>query len=362
MARVVLEHVCKTFDHSVVAVDDLNLVIEHGEFVILLGPSGCGKSTTLFMIAGLVEETGGNIYFDDQRVTNLPPHLRDIAMVFQSYALYPHMSVRDNMGFGLKMRGVPKTEINRRVDEASGMLGITPLLDRRPRQLSGGQRQRVALGRAIVREPKVFLLDEPLSNLDAKLRAQTRIEVKALHRRLGATFVYVTHDQVEAMSMGDRIAVMNAGRLQQYGTRDEIYYRPANMFVAGFIGSPAMNFFEGSLQQQDGGWAFASPSVRQALSPERAASVKGGVGKAVMGVRPEDILVSHTPQSPADLQAVVEFEEPLGADLLLVMRLGDRQIIARTDPDFRSKAEDVVWIRFKPDKLHLFDGDSSVRL
>ena len=252
MAEVVLKDVTKVFDREVVAVDHLNLKVEHGEFVVLVGPSGCGKSTTLRMIAGLEEVTEGEIYIDGRLVNDLPPKDRDVAMVFQNYALYPHMTVYQNMAFGLKMRKYPKSEIEQRVKEAAEILGITHLLDRKPKALSGGERQRVAVGRAIVRRPKVFLFDEPLSNLDAKLRVQMRTEISKLHSQLGATMIYVTHDQMEAMTMGDRIVVLKDGVVQQVDTPLNLYNRPANRFVAGFIGSPSMNFLEGTLVREEG--------------------------------------------------------------------------------------------------------------
>src|SRR5579884_2630274 len=273
MAGVTLEHVVKRFG-DVVAVNDVSIEIEDKEFLVLVGPSGCGKSTILRLIAGLEELTDGNIYIGNRLVNDVAPKDRDIAMVFQSYALYPHMSVYDNLAFGLRLRHTPKKEIDRRVHEAAEILGIEMLLNRKPKQLSGGQRQRVALGRAIVREPQVFLMDEPLSNLDAKLRVATRAELVKLHRRLQTTVIYVTHDQVEAMTMGNRIAVLRDGMLQQLGTPQDVYSKPANMFVAGFIGSPAMNFFRGELQGTDGELRVRASGIELLLPPEIAAATK----------------------------------------------------------------------------------------
>src|SRR5579883_1431581 len=289
MASVTLDHVVKRFG-EVVAVHDVSIEVQDKEFLVLVGPSGCGKSTILRMIAGLEELTDGSIYIGDRLVNDVPPKDRDIAMVFQNYALYPHMSVYDNMAFALKLRHAPKQEIQRRVQEAAGILGIENLLQRKPKQLSGGQRQRVALGRAIVREPRVFLMDEPLSNLDAKLRVQTRAELIKLHRRLQTSVVYVTHDQVEAMTMGSRIAILRDGVLQQLASPAEVYAHPANMFVAGFIGSPAMNFFRGELTAADGDLRVQTSGLDLKLPIEIAARAQSLANrKVVLGVRPEDI-------------------------------------------------------------------------
>ncbi|HEY5564340.1 MAG TPA: sn-glycerol-3-phosphate ABC transporter ATP-binding protein UgpC, partial [Rhodothermia bacterium] len=289
MARVYYEHVTKRFG-SVTAVDDLTLEIHDREFLVLVGPSGCGKSTVIRLLAGLEDLTEGNVYIDDLRVNDLPAKDRDIAMVFQSYALYPHMSVFDNMAFGLRMRGTPKDEIRRRVTEAADILDIEDLLKRKPAQLSGGQRQRVALGRAIVREPRVFLFDEPLSNLDAKLRVQTRTELSKLHERLGTTFIYVTHDQVEAMTMATRLAVLKDGILQQVGTPEDVYFRPDNVFVAGFIGSPSMNFFNGRLTGTADEMLLDLMGFQIRLPAERARRIAPLAGTEIIcGIRPEDI-------------------------------------------------------------------------
>ncbi|MBX6341044.1 MAG: sn-glycerol-3-phosphate ABC transporter ATP-binding protein UgpC, partial [Thermomicrobiaceae bacterium] len=292
MAEVVYDHVSKRFE-SVTALNDLALTIEDGEFLVLVGPSGCGKSTALRCLAGLEEITSGDVIIGDRVVTHVPPKDRDIAMVFQNYALYPHMNVRDNMAFGLQLRRFPKQEIDRRVQEAARLLGLEALLDRKPRQLSGGQRQRVALGRAIVREPQVFLMDEPLSNLDAKLRVQTRAEIIKLQQRLGTTTIYVTHDQTEAMTMGHRIAVMSAGVLQQLDTPQEIYDRPANLFVATFIGSPAMNVFPAMVDRGDGGMRLVSDGVVLRVPSARADRLEGYLGREVLvGIRPEHFEVA----------------------------------------------------------------------
>src|SRR5689334_22184278 len=294
VASVSFRNVYKRYAGDVVAVKDLNIEVADKEFLVLVGPSGCGKSTTLRMLAGLEEISEGEIWIGDRVVNNVAPKDRDIAMVFQSYALYPHMSVYDNMAFGLKLRKTPKTEIDKRVKEAADMLGIAHLLDRKPKALSGGQRQRVALGRAIVRNPAVFLMDEPLSNLDAKLRVQTRAEISKLHLRLKTTFIYVTHDQTEAMTMGTRIAVMKDGILQQLDTPQTLYDNPANMFVAGFIGSPAMNFFEAKLDRGDGGLLVDLGSVHLPIPSQKLESLGNHIGKAVFfGIRPEDIHDAH---------------------------------------------------------------------
>src|SRR2546429_522550 len=317
MAKVTVNHVYKIYPaekgSSVAAVDDVNLEIADREFVVLVGPSGCGKSTTLRMIAGLEEISRGDIYIGERRVNDVAPKDRDIAMVFQNYALYPHMSVFDNMAFGLKLRKYGKAEIKKRVSDAASILGIEELLNRKPKALSGGQRQRVAVGRAIVRQPKVFLFDEPLSNLDAKMRVQMRTEITKLHLRLQATMVYVTHDQIEAMTMGDRIVIMNGGRIMQVGTAMDVYDRPASRFVAGFIGTPPMNFFEGEVQAE--GLALAGgvklPLVRAGLESGR---------KIVLGIRPEHILLRNGREKMAPVPSVIEVVEPLGHRTILTAR------------------------------------------
>lgn len=355
MARVLLQRVSKHFG-DVIAVDNLELDIHDREFVTLVGPSGCGKTTTLRMIAGLEKVTSGEIYFDDEIVSHLPANYRDIAMVFQSYALYPHMSVFDNIGFALRMMNVPKAEIERRVQWAAAMLGIDPLLERKPRDLSGGQRQRVALGRAIVREPACFLLDEPLSNLDAKLRVSMRAELKRLHHDLGRTFIYVTHDQAEALTMSDRIAIMNYGELQQFGSPDEVYNHPANLFVAGFIGSPGMNFVDGELMHKDDSLHFCWGKAAYRLNDELTQRLeRHGIrdGKVVMGMRPESVMVSRDVSQ--GIEGVVYVEEPMGSDIFLMMEVGDGNILVRTDPDFRADIGTSLALQFNPDKLYFFD-------
>jgi multiple sugar transport system ATP-binding protein len=361
MAKIIFDHVTKRFD-EVVAVNDLDINIEDKEFLVLVGPSGCGKSTALRCLAGLEDISEGQIYIGDRVVNDVAPKDRDIAMVFQSYALYPHMSVYDNMAFGLKLRKYPKDEIKRRVDEAANILGIEALLDRKPRQLSGGQRQRVALGRAIVREPKVFLLDEPLSNLDAKLRVQTRTEITKLHQRLQTTFIYVTHDQVEAMTMATRIAVMNFGVLQQLDTPQNLYDRPNNLFVAGFIGSPAMNFFEGKLVQDDGK-VFVNSDAFSVQVPESRADVYAPhTGKPVIfGLRPEDIYDPRY-ESPdiigSPVEGTVEVTELMGNEIFVFLKSGDNNYVARIDPRTSFSMGDKVQVTFNMGNLHIFDKDT----
>ena len=361
MASVKFDHVYKRFG-EVTAVNDLDIEIEDKEFLVLVGPSGCGKTTALRCLAGLEDITEGKIFIGDQIVNDVAPKDRDIAMVFQSYALYPHMSVYDNMAFGLKLRKYPKDEIKRRVDEAAGILGIEALLDRKPRQLSGGQRQRVALGRAIVREPKVFLLDEPLSNLDAKLRVQTRTEITKLHQKLQTTFIYVTHDQVEAMTMASRIAVMNYGVLQQIDTPQSLYDSPDNLFVAGFIGSPAMNFFDGKIRK-DGNDVFVDTNGFSVKVPDnRAATYATYDGKpAVFGPRPEDI---YDPKYEAPdiigekVNASVEVTELMGNEIFVFLKSGDQDFVARVDPRTNFRMGDKVEITFNMGNMHIFDKET----
>ena len=328
MASIKYDHVYKRFG-EVTVLKDLNLDIADQEFLVLVGPSGCGKTTALRCLAGLEEITEGNIYIGDRIVNDVPPKDRDIAMVFQSYALYPHMSVYDNMAFGLKLRRTPKAEIDRRVKEAAEMLGIAHLLDRKPKALSGGQRQRVAVGRAIVRHPAVFLMDEPLSNLDAKLRVQTRADISRLHQRLKTTFIYVTHDQTEAMTMGTRIAVMRDGILQQLDTPQVLYDRPANMFVAGFIGSPAMNFFEAKLERRDGGLLVDVGPFQLPVPARKAEAIASHVGKPIyFGIRPEDIHDAHFVPRGVDesarLTTNVTVVEPLGSEVYVYVENGNK--------------------------------------
>ena len=352
MASVTFDQVSKRFAGGTLAVKEFSLDVKDTEFMVLVGPSGCGKSTCLRMLAGLEEVSEGEIRIGDRVVNDVPPRDRDIAMVFQSYALYPHMTVFDNLAFGLRMRGTPREDIERRVNDAANILELGPLLKRKPRQLSGGQRQRVALGRAIVREPQAFLLDEPLSNLDAKLRVQTRIELQKQHRALHATFIYVTHDQVEAMTMGDRIAVMKDGVLQQVAPPREIYDHPSNMYVAGFIGSPTMNFIPVTVQ---GTTARASGFEAQLPSAP-------GVEKAVLGVRPEamtDNLRGAASSSSANgesgLDMKVEVTEILGADQFVYGVVGQDSAIARVDPQMKVDPGDRLRLKLDTRRLHLFD-------
>jgi multiple sugar transport system ATP-binding protein len=356
MARVDLEKIRKQFS-SVVAVDDVTLTIQEREFLTLVGPSGCGKTTTLRLVAGLERLSGGQVYFDGVAVGHLPANHRDIAMVFQSYALYPHMTVAENIGFALKMMRVPRPEIRERVERAAQMLDIAHLLHRRPKELSGGQRQRVALGRAIVRDAAAYLLDEPLSNLDAKLRVFMRAELKKLHQDVQKTFIYVTHDQAEAMTMSDRIAVMHEGRVQQCASPLEIYNRPANQFVAGFMGSPPMNFIPGELRRDDGTLWFMAEGIRQRL-PGRltAAADLAGLGPVVLGVRPEDIALS-TDEDGGGHRATVFVEEPMGADVLVTLSLGATLLKARADAEFRTRPGQPLGLAFAEHKLHLFAAD-----
>jgi multiple sugar transport system ATP-binding protein len=359
MATVTFEHVNKKYG-DFLAVNDLNLEIGDGEFMVLVGPSGCGKTTSLRMIAGLEEITEGTLRIGDRVVNDVAPKDRDIAMVFQSYALYPHMSVRENLAFGLKLRKVDKAEINRRVDEAAGILDLGRLLDRKPKELSGGQRQRVALGRAIVREPEVFLMDEPLSNLDAKLRVQTRAEIARLHQRLKTTTVYVTHDQVEAMTMGNRIAVMSDGYLQQVGTPKGLYDHPKNRFVAGFIGSPSMNFVEVST---DDGSLKAGEDFVIPLPPRLRAAVGDAKGsRFIAGFRPEHLEPGETDASGAAFRAKADVVEYLGNEELLHASAVDQDIVAIIPSSHEVRPGDVISLRIPFDKLHLFDAESGATI
>ncbi len=356
MARVQLDHIRKVYDNGHEAVHDATLSIEDGEFVVLVGPSGCGKSTTLRMIAGLESISSGTLSIGDRVVNDVEPKDRDIAMVFQNYALYPHMTVFDNMAFGLKLRKRPKDEIKREVEKAADILGLREVLDRKPKALSGGQRQRVALGRAIVREPSVFLFDEPLSNLDAKLRVQTRTEISKLHKDLGATMIYVTHDQVEALTMGDRIVVLHDGHVQQVAPPMELYNHPANTFVAGFIGSPSMNFIHGALE--DGAFVSESGSVRIEGVPT---PVQGAV---TLGIRPEDMYtVSETPvgkRVSSIVPGTVDVQEPMGNEIFAYVNIDPTsRLVARLEPQELHDSIDLV---FDLDKIHLFDRESGVAI
>jgi multiple sugar transport system ATP-binding protein len=359
MATVTFDHVWKRYG-EVVAVADLNLEIRDGEFMVLVGPSGCGKTTSLRMIAGLEDISEGELRIGDKVVNDVAPKDRDIAMVFQSYALYPHMTVRDNLAFGLKLRKVAKPDIEKRINDAAGILQLEKLLERKPKELSGGQRQRVALGRAIVREPAVFLMDEPLSNLDAKLRVQTRAEIARLHQRLGTTTVYVTHDQVEAMTMGQRIAVMSTGLLQQVGTPQELYDHPRNRFVAGFIGSPSMNFVE--LPVLSGGAQLSDSSMTFQIPEGHRAAVAGSGEKVVAGFRPEHLELGEVEGEFGTVQGTADVVEYLGNEELLHVSVGDADIVAIVDSSHRVRPGDVVTLKMPLAKLQLFatgeDGDS----
>ncbi|HSM32455.1 MAG TPA: sn-glycerol-3-phosphate ABC transporter ATP-binding protein UgpC [Anaerolineae bacterium] len=361
MATVTFDGVWKKFG-EVVAVNDLNLEINDGEFMVLVGPSGCGKTTSLRMIAGLEEISEGTLSIGDRVVNHVAPKDRDIAMVFQSYALYPHMTVRDNMAFGLKLRKTPKDEIERRVREAAAMLSCENLLDRKPRELSGGQRQRVALGRAIVREPAVFLMDEPLSNLDAKLRVQTRAEIARLHQRLGTTTVYVTHDQVEAMTMGQRIAVMSEARLQQVGSPQELYDHPDNRFVAGFIGSPSMNFLEVDVTRTGDAVQLKGDGIDIPLPDRYMAGFQRFSGnKLTVGVRPEHLDVQVTPPS-GSLSGNADVVEYLGNEELIHFSVGGHDIVALIGSEHRVKPGDDLTLNISLEKVHLFDPESTLAL
>jgi multiple sugar transport system ATP-binding protein len=360
VAQVTLSKVQKVYAGGVTAVQNANLVIEDKEFVVLVGPSGCGKSTTLRMIAGLEDISGGEIHIDGNLVNDVPPKDRDIAMVFQNYALYPHKNVYKNMSFGLEMRRFPKAEIDQRVREAAEILGITDLLERRPKALSGGQRQRVAVGRAIVRKPKVFLFDEPLSNLDAKLRVQMRAEISKLHKRLDATMIYVTHDQVEAMTMGDRIVVMLDGVIQQVAPPLELYQRPANAFVATFIGSPPMNLLEGNLDSQDGAvWFTAKDGSARLRVPDSVPhALSTYAGKPItLGIRPEDLEIVTDPDDRSDdiVQADVDVVEPMGAETYIYLHVGDQSITARVHEGALPQVGSRISLRTKPQNFHYFD-------
>ncbi len=361
MAKVTLKNVWKIFDKDVVAVEDANLEIADREFMVLVGPSGCGKSTTLRMVAGLEEITQGEIYIGDRLVNDVLPKDRDIAMVFQNYALYPHMTVFDNMSFALKLRKFPKSEIKDRVEDAADILGITELLGRKPKALSGGQRQRVAVGRAIVRKPSVFLFDEPLSNLDAKLRVQMRAEISRLHQRLQSTMIYVTHDQVEAMTMGDRITVMKDGIIYQVDTPLGLYNNPRNRFVAGFIGSPAMNFLQGRIVA-NGSLQFQGEAGSLPLNAEDTQAMKSYEGKDVLlGIRPEDI---HAPDFLPDLNhghsidTEVDVIEPMGNEIFLYVKAAGAELAARVDPRQTAKVGGTLPLVLDMDKAHFFDAET----
>ncbi|MBM3216152.1 sn-glycerol-3-phosphate ABC transporter ATP-binding protein UgpC [Candidatus Poribacteria bacterium] len=362
MATVRLVGVTKEYAGGVAAVCDASFQVQDQEFVVLVGPSGCGKSTTLRIIAGLEDATRGDVFIDERRVNDVPPKDRDIAMVFQNYALYPHMTCFQNMAFGLKLRRVPKAEIAERVREAAAILGIEHLLDRKPRALSGGERQRVAVGRAIVRHPKVFLFDEPLSNLDAKLRVQMRAEISKLHTRLAATMIYVTHDQTEAMTMGDRIVVMNEGVIQQMDGPLRLYASPANRFVAGFIGSPAMNFVEGELLQDGTHRQFRGKGLALPLAePHAAMTAPRPDGPVVLGIRPEHVRVGDAGDSPA-MPCRVEVVEPLGSETVVYLSAGETTLVAKAEAERTPTVGATVSARIDMARAHLFDPDSGTNL
>ncbi len=378
MARVALENVSKIFQidarTEVRAVQDVSLVVEEGELLVLAGPSGCGKSTVLRLIAGLEAASSGTISIGGEVVNAIPPEERDVAMVFQNYALYPHMTVRENLAFGLKLRKTPQAEIDRRVRETAERIGLSACLERLPEALSGGERQRVALGRALVRQPRVFLLDEPLSNLDAPLRLQLRREIGRLQARLGVTMIYVTHDQVEAMTMADRIAVMNAGAIQQVGRPLELYRSPSNLFVAGFIGSPPMNFLRGTIRPSGLGLGFETPTtgaplsenrMRLAFGDEMVSTLQRRVGSTVvLGIRPEHLVVGPISQpcalaAPAGrMEAMVEAVEPLGADSLLHLAIGEQSLVARINSDAPLEVKERVWVWWDMKRVHVFDAST----
>ena len=358
MAEVTLTHVTKTFG-DFAAVNDVSMVIEDGKFTVLVGPSGCGKTTTLRMVAGLEDATSGEIRIGDRVVNDVPPKDRDIAMVFQNYALYPHMDVYNNMAFGLKLRKYPKEEIKKRVTEAAAMLGIEAKLKSKPRELSGGQRQRVAVGRAIVRNPKVFLFDEPLSNLDAKLRVQMRTELEQLHHKLKTTTIYVTHDQVEAMTLGDRIAVMKDGVIQQYAPPQETYDHPANQFVAGFIGSPAMNFLPATAARQDGAMTVTGVGFKMTLPVDSRLALPAHV---IIGVRPEDLDGPETSAENA-ISVRVTVKEQLGHSLLVYGDAGDsQQIVASLDPHRHVEIDQQIYLKANLKAVHIFDAETQATL
>ena len=367
MASLSLRNIYKVYPNGFNAVKDFNLEIEDKEFIIFVGPSGCGKSTTLRMIAGLEEISKGELYIDGKLVNDVEPKDRDIAMVFQSYALYPHMSIYDNMAFGLKLRKMPKAEIDKRVREAARILDIEHLLDRKPKLLSGGQRQRVAMGRAIVREPKVFLMDEPLSNLDAKLRVQMRLEISKLHQRLQSTIIYVTHDQTEAMTLGTRIVVMKDGVIQQVDSPQNLYDYPDNLFVAGFIGLPQMNFIDATVVKE-GGELFLEygDHHRVILTPERATKLADYVGREVtFGIRPEDVFASEKYEAAHEhntVEASVRVFEMLGAEVFLYLTVDGFDVTCREHPSTKAKPGDIMSISFDVNKIHVFDKETQMTI
>ena len=363
MSGVKLENVVKTYDGGIKIIHGIDLEIRRGEFVVFVGPSGCGKSTLMRMVAGLESISGGTISIDGRVVNDLPPRERDIAMVFQDYALYPHKSVYDNLAFGLKLRKTPSAEIDTRVRAAAAILKIEHLLDRKPRALSGGQRQRVAMGRAIVRNAKLFLFDEPLSNLDALLRSEMRTEIKKLHQRIGATTIYVTHDQVEAMTLAERIVVLAAGRIMQVGTPDEIYHHPVSRFVAGFTGSPPMNFLKGMLAVNDSRVHVMVGDTALPVPAQLCPALMKMHGRSVeFGIRPEDIAIEPQAKNEVELIVNVVVIEPLGAETLVTFQCGAGELIARLPPSTKLNPSQQVSLRLNMDKMHLFDTDDGAAL
>jgi len=362
MSKVILKDLTKVYPNGFKAVHGHNLEIKDGEFMVFVGPSGCAKSTTLRMIAGLEDVSGGEVIIGDKVVNNVAPKERNIAMVFQNYALYPHMDVRENLAFGLKLAKVPKDEINKRVEEAAKILGITDLLDRKPKAMSGGQRQRVAVGRAIVRNPEVFLFDEPLSNLDAKLRVHMRVEITKLHKKLKTTMIYVTHDQVEAMTMGDRICVMELGRIKQVDTPINLYHRPQNKFVAGFIGSPSMNIVEGNLVSENGEiYVITSDNIKLRLPKDKAEKVEKYIGKEVwFGIRPEHIgsLETHPNEKDNYIKAEVYVVEQMGNEVFVYFSPNKNQYISRLESAASVKSGDKYDLWFDMTKCHIFDKET----
>lgn len=370
MAKVTLKNIKKVFDNNVTAVDNVNLEIQDKEFVVLVGPSGCGKTTTLRMVAGLEEISDGELYIEDRLMNCVPPKDRDIAMVFQNYALYPHMSVFDNMAYALKLRKTPRIEIERKVRATAEMLGITELLERKPKALSGGQRQRVAIGRAIVREPKVFLMDEPLSNLDAKLRNQMRAELIKLHRDIGTTFIYVTHDQTEAMTLGDRIVIMKDGFVQQIGSSQEVFNKPANLFVAGFIGTPRMNFFPAELTLSGGKYIARVSSAEIEIPEDKQSILKQkdqAFGNIILGIRPEHIALVAK-DTPGSIKARLDITEMMGTEAFLHVNVAEKDIIIRVqtrDMDqyaFEHGQENYIFFNIPQKYIHLFDTETEKNL
>ena len=367
MSSLSLKNIGKVYPNGFEAVKDFNLEVADKEFIIFVGPSGCGKSTTLRMIAGLEEISSGTLEIDGQVMNDVEPKDRDIAMVFQNYALYPHMTVRENMAFGLKLRKVPKAEIDEKVNDAARILGLEELLNRKPKALSGGQRQRVAMGRAIVRNPKVFLMDEPLSNLDAKLRVQMRTEIAALHQRLGTTIIYVTHDQTEAMTLGTRIVVMKDGVVQQVDTPQNLYDKPANLFVAGFMGSPQMNFMDGTVKVNgsEASISFAGTEIKLPADKAKALIDGGYDGKIVtFGIRPEDIsdATDGAPEGSAVFSSTVKVYELLGAEVFLYFDLEETPVTARLEPSCKARPGDTVKVAFDVEKIHVFDKETELKI